>query len=82
MAMKDSAFCHAALSHFAGHVSMILQEGDPTEALSYMTEAIRIVNSRLGVPDLEICDGTIGAVSCMVNHEVSCTNTLLKVESM
>jgi hypothetical protein len=82
MATKDPAFCHAVLSQFAGHLSMIQQKGDPTEALLHMTEAIRIVNSRLGVPDLEICDGTIGAVACMVNNEVSYINTLLTGEGV
>lgn len=70
MATKDPAFCHAALSQFAEYCGIIPQNGCPTEALLHMTEAVRIVNSRLGVPVLETCDGTIGAVTCMVNYEV------------
>jgi hypothetical protein len=70
MATQDPAFCHAALSQFSEFFSMIQQKEGPTEALLHMAEAVKIVNSRLGVPDLETCDGNIGAVACMVNYEV------------
>jgi hypothetical protein len=43
-----------------------------TDPLPHISEAIKIVNARLGDPDLAICDGTIGAVACIVNCEVRC----------
>lgn len=70
MATTDPAFCHAALSQYSGSFSMIRHFAGFTDPLPHVSEAIKIVNARLGDPDLAICDGTIGAVACIVNYEV------------
>jgi hypothetical protein len=83
MATEDLAFCHAALSLFSGAFVAIQQNTRILDSLPHVSEAVKIVNSRLGVPDLETCDGTIGAVACLVNYEVSLTSaipTKLEVE--
>jgi hypothetical protein len=77
MASKDAAFCHAALSQYFGCFNPIQQKRDISDALANIAEAVRIVNSRIGMPDLETCNGTIGAVACIVNYEVSYINSIL-----
>ncbi len=70
-ATKDPAYFHAGLSHYTAHFTQLHEQGDPTEALVYRMEAVRPVNERLGAAELGISDGTVGAVACIFNHEVS-----------
>ena len=71
LALKDPAYLYVALSHYAGHLALTHERGDPTEALAYRMEAIKVVNERLNIPDLAVCDGNTGTVACIVNYEVS-----------
>ena len=34
-------------------------------------EAVKIINDRLGTSTLATSDGTIGAISCMINYEAN-----------
>jgi hypothetical protein len=72
MATTDPAFCYAALSQYSGSFSMIRNFAGFTDPLPHISEAIKLVNARLGIPELATCDGTIGAVACIVNYEVCC----------
>ncbi|OCL05404.1 hypothetical protein AOQ84DRAFT_379623 [Glonium stellatum] len=79
MATKDEAYFHALISQFTAHFSLIHQRGDPMEALTHRMEAVKLVNARLGDPDLEASDGTVSAVACMANYEAG-NGTLVSVQ--
>lgn len=70
LATKDQAYFHAALSHYAGHLSLQQKSGDPMEAFIHRMEAVKIINERLPTLELATCEGTICAVACIVNYEV------------
>jgi hypothetical protein len=77
---KYSAYFHAALSRCAGHFTLLHEQGDPAEVSLRRIEAIRIVNERLCALDLGIGNGTIGAVSCMLNYEASHNHNKVECE--
>lgn len=72
LALKDEAYFHAALSHYSGHLFLTRDggRGDPVEAVFHRAESVRILNERFQRWQ-ELSDGTIGAVACMVNYEVT-----------
>jgi hypothetical protein len=70
-ACKDPAYFHAALSHYPGHLNLSQRKGDPHEALWHRMEAVHIINERLITSNLATSDGTIGAISCMINYEAN-----------
>jgi hypothetical protein len=71
LACKDPAYFHAALSHYSGHLNLSQRCGDPKEALVHRMEALKIISERLNASDLATSDGTIGAISCMINYEAN-----------
>jgi hypothetical protein len=71
MATKDPAFCYAVLSQYSKQYSSSHKDAGITDPLPHISNVIEMVNARLGDPDLETSDGTIGAVASMVNYEVS-----------
>jgi len=73
-AINNKAFFHVALAHAAADCDMFLRKGDPTEAVSYRMEAIKMVNQRLGMPQYCVTDETISAVAALANYEVSESN--------
>lgn len=70
LACKDAAFFHAALSHYSGNMDLIQKTEDSQEAILHRMEAVRIVSERLSALHLATSDGTIGAISCIINYEV------------
>jgi hypothetical protein len=70
LAISDEAFFNVALSLVAADGGLTLKKGDPAEAVSYRMEAIRILNERIGSPQLRITDGTLSAVAVLTNYEV------------
>jgi hypothetical protein len=69
-AMQDFAWFYSALSHYAGTYTLTFREGDPAESLLLRTQSIEVVNERLGKPQQEVSDATIGAVASMIAYEV------------
>lgn len=69
-AMQDLAWFYSALSHYAGTYTLTFREGDPAESLLLRTQSIEVVNERLGKPQQEVSDATIGAVASMIAYEV------------
>jgi len=69
--MQDLAWFYSALSHYAGTYTLSKGEGDPAESLLLRTKAIEVVNERLGDPENEASDATIGAVASLIAYEVS-----------
>jgi hypothetical protein len=70
LAISSKAFFCVALSHAAGDCDLTLRKGDSVEAIAYRTEAMRIVNERLGMPQHLATDETISAVAALANYEV------------
>lgn len=72
LATQDSAMLRVALSHAAGNLSMLQEQGDPTESLIWRTDAIRILNERLANATTSgLCPYTIGAVASMASYEAT-----------
>lgn len=71
-AVSDEGLIHCAILLAADH--FMLLGGNRTIAMSvfyqHKVEAIRIVNSRLGNPELATADGTVGTVACLTIAEV------------
>jgi len=70
-AISDDALFHATMLHSAAHNSMLVGNSDLGDPIQLNTEAIRILNSRLGDPTRGISDLTIAAVACLILFEVS-----------
>lgn len=77
LACKDPAYFHAALSHYSGHLNLSRQCGDPEEALVHRMKSMNIINDRLTTSDLATSDGTIGAISCILNYEARSLHRLI-----
>lgn len=77
-AMQDLAWFYSALSHYSGTYQLAFGEGDPAESLLLRTQSIEVVNERLGKPQQEVSDATIGAVASMIAYEVSALPSLRK----
>ncbi|KAE9375953.1 hypothetical protein N431DRAFT_481146 [Stipitochalara longipes BDJ] len=71
LAMQDSAFFSAAISHYAGIFSLVIRDGDPLESLQLRMRSIALVNSRLKESALGVSDGTVGAVASIINYETN-----------
>jgi hypothetical protein len=73
IAMKDPAFLLVALAHSATSLALLEESQDPKESLTFRTEAIRIINERIGdaIKDCQLGESTIGAVSSLASYEVS-----------
>jgi hypothetical protein len=69
--MSDKAFFYVAIAHAASDCDLSLRKGDPIDAVSYRTEAIKIINERLGTPQYRISDENISAVAALANYEAS-----------
>lgn len=56
LAMQDSAFFSAAISHYAGILSLVTRDGDPIKSLQLRMRSIALVNSRLREPTLGVSE--------------------------
>jgi len=70
LSIQDRAFFHVALSHYAGNYGLSHSERDPTEAVRFRTEAIKIINERLAIVKTALTDGTLGTVASLASYEV------------
>ena len=70
LATKDLALFHICLSHYAGNYGLAKQESDPTEALHFRMESMRLVNRRLDNGEAALSDGTISTVASLSSYEV------------
>lgn len=70
LAIHDEALFHACISQYAASFYLRQRAGDPVESVTHRTEAIRIVNERLGDPIKRLSDGTIAAVANIAIYEV------------
>jgi hypothetical protein len=59
--LQDPAFFNAAMSHYAGHFSLVSNRGVTIDSMMLRMKAIKIVNDRIARKDGEISDGTIAA---------------------
>ena len=73
MAISDPATLNTVLVLAANHWIIIGGQRNVMKSQLYQhkMETIRIVNERLGDPELATSDGTIGAVACLMLLEVS-----------
>lgn len=71
MATHDEAYFFAVVAQSAAYFSLFEKRGDPMDAITHRMKAVKLVNSRIGVPALETSDGTIATVACIANYEVS-----------
>lgn len=71
--MKDPAFLLVALAHSATSLALLEERHDSKESLTFRTEAIRIINERIGnaMEDCQLGESTIGAVASLASYEVS-----------
>lgn len=71
LATKDLALFRICLSHYAGNYGLAKQECDPTEALQFRMESMKLLNERLGDQEAALADGTMGTVASLSSYEVS-----------
>jgi hypothetical protein len=71
LALQDSAFFHAALSHYIGVDELDSRHGDPASALEHRMKALSVVQERLQSPQVATCDATIAAVASICAYESS-----------
>lgn len=69
-AISDEALFHATMLHSAAHHSMLVGNNELAEPSQLNSEAIRILNLRLGDPSQGVSDLTIAAVACLILFEV------------
>ena len=73
LATQDLALFHIALSHYAGNYGLAHRENDPTEAVRFRLESMRLVNERIEDLGKALEDGTIGTVASLSSYEVGLT---------
>ena len=70
---------HISLSHYAGNYGLSKEENDPTEALRWRMESMKIVNERLDDHSAALSDGTMGTVASLSSYEVSIDSSSVTV---
>lgn len=70
LATQDAAFFYVASSHYAGNYSLLDKENDPTEAVRFKMESMKLVNRRMDHIDPALSDGTLGTVASLSSYEV------------
>jgi hypothetical protein len=72
LAITDSALLRIVLSQSAANFTLLEESGNSHDSLALRTEAIRIINKRIGESDGgKLSDVTIGAVASLAGCEVS-----------
>lgn len=71
LALQDSAFFHAALSHYIGVDGLDERRGDPVKALEHRMKALSVVQDRLQSHQVATCNATIAAVASICAYESS-----------
>lgn len=76
--MTDSAMFHATLFHMALDLMARTESASLAESLYHRGYAISIINQRLRNHNRYISDGTLVAVACLAQFEVSDFNFALE----
>lgn len=68
---------HIMLGYGIHHMARLRGQKEPSIAIKYKTEGMRVINKRLNDPTQALSDGNIGAVASLTSHEVGFLNPFI-----